>query len=189
MPRFRQLLFPAVASLCLALVASGMAAAQNADPIYLQSPYDEITLDENNNNAVLKIKPLNLPGRKVPAPENRSGDLEIELIEHALVLDLLMSAPIGSGPGSQPARACGLSLHVLGEGTHDGVGAVRARAVVLATGGMGQVFAATTNPSVSTGDGTCARPALGIASAASATSRPAARESLKKSSAVGQCII
>ena len=35
----------------------------------------------------------------------------------------------------------------------DGVGAVRARAVVLATGGMGQVFAATTNPSVSTGDG------------------------------------
>lgn len=78
---------------------------------------------------------------------------EIELIEHALVLDLLMSAPLGSGPGSRPARACGLSLHVLGEGTHDGVGAVRARAVVLATGGMGQVFAATTNPSVSTGDG------------------------------------
>ena len=35
----------------------------------------------------------------------------------------------------------------------DGVGAVLARAVVLATGGMGQVFAATTNPAVSTGDG------------------------------------
>jgi len=33
------------------------------------------------------------------------------------------------------------------------VGAVRARAVVLATGGMGQVFASTTNPPVSTGDG------------------------------------
>jgi L-aspartate oxidase len=30
---------------------------------------------------------------------------------------------------------------------------VHARAVVLATGGLGQVFAATTNPSVSTGDG------------------------------------
>ena len=27
------------------------------------------------------------------------------------------------------------------------------RAVVLATGGLGQVFSATTNPSVSTGDG------------------------------------
>ena len=35
----------------------------------------------------------------------------------------------------------------------DGVGAILARAVVLATGGMGQVFAATTNPVVSTGDG------------------------------------
>jgi L-aspartate oxidase len=42
---------------------------------------------------------------------------------------------------------------VLGEGSPDGVGAVLARAVVLATGGMGQVFSATTNPAVSTGDG------------------------------------
>jgi L-aspartate oxidase len=41
----------------------------------------------------------------------------------------------------------------MGEGQRDGVGAVHARAVVLATGGMGQVFSATTNPAVSTGDG------------------------------------
>lgn len=68
----------------------------------------------------------------------------IRLVEHALVLDLLRDA---SG------RACGISLHVLGEGTPDGVGAILARAVVLATGGMGQIFAATTNPVVSTGDG------------------------------------
>jgi len=68
----------------------------------------------------------------------------IRLIEHALVLDLLRDA---SG------RACGVTLHVLGEGTEDGVGAVLGRAVVLATGGMGQIYAATTNPIVSTGDG------------------------------------
>jgi L-aspartate oxidase len=68
----------------------------------------------------------------------------IRLIEHALVLDLLRD---GSG------RACGVTLHVLGEGAEDGVGAVLARAVVLATGGMGQIYAATTNPVVSTGDG------------------------------------
>jgi L-aspartate oxidase len=68
----------------------------------------------------------------------------IEVIEHALVLDLL------TGPDGQ---AAGLTLHVLGEGTVDGVGAVHARAVVLATGGMGQVYEATTNPTVSTGDG------------------------------------
>ncbi|WP_285791233.1 L-aspartate oxidase [Micromonospora sp. NBRC 101691] len=74
----------------------------------------------------------------------------IRLVEHALVLDLLR-AP-GDGPGGL-GRACGITLHVLGEGSEDGVGAILARAVVLATGGMGQIFAATTNPAVSTGDG------------------------------------
>ena len=71
-------------------------------------------------------------------------DPGITLVEHALVLDLLRGAD---------GRAAGVSLHVLGEGSPDGVGAVLARAVVLATGGMGQVFSATTNPAVSTGDG------------------------------------
>jgi L-aspartate oxidase len=68
----------------------------------------------------------------------------IRLVEHALVLDLLPD---------ETGRACGVTLHVLGEGAEDGVGAVLARAVVLATGGMGQIYAATTNPIVSTGDG------------------------------------
>ena len=68
----------------------------------------------------------------------------IRLVEHALVLDLLRAAD---------GRACGITLHVLGEGAEDGVGAILARAVVLATGGMGQVYASTTNPGVSTGDG------------------------------------
>lgn len=67
-----------------------------------------------------------------------------EVIEHALVLDLLRAAD---------GRAAGLTLHVMGEGQQDGVGAVEAGAVVLATGGLGQVYAATTNPEVSTGDG------------------------------------
>jgi nicotinate-nucleotide pyrophosphorylase (carboxylating) len=68
----------------------------------------------------------------------------VEVIEHALVLDLLKDAH---------GRARGVTLHVMGEGARDGVGAVHARAVVLATGGMGQVYASTTNPAVSTGDG------------------------------------
>ncbi|MFD5586258.1 MULTISPECIES: L-aspartate oxidase [unclassified Streptomyces] len=68
----------------------------------------------------------------------------LRTIENALVLDLLTDAD---------GRTAGVTLHVMGEGQHDGVGAVHAPAVVLATGGMGQVFSATTNPSVSTGDG------------------------------------
>jgi L-aspartate oxidase len=68
----------------------------------------------------------------------------IDVIEHAMSLDLLLTAD---------GAAAGLTLHVIGEGHHDGVGAVHAPAVVLATGGIGQVYAATTNPPVSTGDG------------------------------------
>ena len=73
-----------------------------------------------------------------------SNDPGIEVIEHALVLDALKS---------ETGRVCGVTLHVIGEGTRDGVGQVLARAVVLATGGLGQVYSQTTNPSVSTGDG------------------------------------
>ena len=68
-------------------------------------------------------------------------------IEHAIVLDLLRRSP---------GAVAGVTLHVMGEGRRDGVGAVRARAVVIATGGIGQVYASTTNPSVSTGDGVAA---------------------------------
>ncbi|MFC6471201.1 L-aspartate oxidase [Glycomyces mayteni] len=68
----------------------------------------------------------------------------IRIIENAMVLDLLTDAR---------GHAAGVSLHVLGEGVEHGVGGVEARAVVLATGGLGQIFQSTTNPSVSIGDG------------------------------------
>ena len=71
----------------------------------------------------------------------------VDVIEHAVVLDLLRNTA---------GVACGVTLHVLDEGQRDGVGAVHARAVVLATGGLGQVYTATTNPAVSTGDGVAA---------------------------------
>ena len=73
-----------------------------------------------------------------------SRDQGIEVIEHALVLDALKS---------ESGRVYGVTLHVIGEGSRDGVGQIMARAVVLATGGLGQVYSQTTNPSVSTGDG------------------------------------
>lgn len=73
-----------------------------------------------------------------------SADPEIEILENALVLDLLTDAD---------GRAAGVTLHVIGPGRRDGVGAALAPAVVLATGGFGQVFGQTTNPYVATGDG------------------------------------
>jgi L-aspartate oxidase len=55
---------------------------------------------------------------------------EIEVVQHALAVDLLLAADGG---------VAGLTLHVMGEGQRDGVGAVLCRAVVLASGGLGQV--------------------------------------------------
>ena len=71
-------------------------------------------------------------------------DNGIEVIENALAIDVLKG---------KSGRVCGITLHVIGEGSRDGVGRALARAVVIATGGLGQVYAQTTNPSVSTGDG------------------------------------
>jgi L-aspartate oxidase len=71
-------------------------------------------------------------------------DPQITLYEQALALDLLTDTH---------GAVQGLTLHVMYQGQHDGLGAVLAPAVVLATGGLGQVFSSSTNPIVSTGDG------------------------------------
>ncbi len=89
----------------------------------------------------------------IDALEQVRNDRGIEVIEHAVVLDLLTAAPDADG---RPGPVCGVSLHVIGKGSRDGVGAALAKAVVLATGGIGQVFTATTNPKEATGDGTAA---------------------------------
>jgi L-aspartate oxidase len=72
------------------------------------------------------------------------ADPKVRIFEHALVLDLLKD---------KFEKVCGVTLHVMGKGKIDGVGAALARAVVLATGGIGAVFEQTTNPLVATGDG------------------------------------
>jgi ABC-type transport system substrate-binding protein len=60
-------------ALCLcAFVASSLRAAD--EPLYHQEPFDRIVLNDQNNNAVIEVAPLGLPGRVVPknlAPEER----------------------------------------------------------------------------------------------------------------------
>lgn len=94
----------------------------------------------------------------IAALEAVRDDPGIEILEHAVVLEVL-TTELGAARGE---RACGVTLHVIGEGSRDGVGAALGRAVVLATGGIGQVFRSTTNPREATGDGVAAALRAGV---------------------------
>jgi len=69
----------------------------------------------------------------------------IETLNGHFTIELLLSKPDGS-----PASCCGAL--VLDE-SNGGLRRFFAKAVVLATGGIGQVYQRTTNPTVATGDG------------------------------------
>ncbi len=73
----------------------------------------------------------------------------VDVLEQAFALDLVT----GAGPDGR-RQAAGVVVALLDEaGAVTSVGVVAARAVVLATGGYGQVFASTSNPPAVTGDG------------------------------------
>lgn len=71
----------------------------------------------------------------------------VEVLDHAFALDLVMAA-------GERRQVAGVRIALLdGNGAVTSVGVVRARAVVIATGGVGQIFASTSNPRAVTGDG------------------------------------
>jgi L-aspartate oxidase len=73
----------------------------------------------------------------------------VEVMDRAFALDLVT----GRGPDGRH-QAAGVRIALLSPtGEAVSVGVLRARAVVLATGGYGQIFSATSNPPAVTGDG------------------------------------
>jgi hypothetical protein len=69
---------------CLTALIVGIFAccARAADvSLYEQDPFDEITLDEENSGAVLKVLPLAIPNRKVPKKHDPKDELELTLTE------------------------------------------------------------------------------------------------------------
>jgi L-aspartate oxidase len=80
--------------------------------------------------------------RTLSAALGRGG---VEVLEHTTALDALRT---------HDGRVVGLRVaRIAADGGLVEAGDLRAHAVVLATGGFGQVFAATTNPAGATGDG------------------------------------
>lgn len=74
----------------------------------------------------------------------------VDVLEHAFALDL----EFGVSAIGAKRQIAGVRVALLnGDGTVISVGLITARAVVIATGGYGQVFASTSNPAAVTGDG------------------------------------
>lgn len=65
--------------LVFAIIWCVLAGVAAAEPLYLSQPFDKLKLDENNNNAELKVQPLKF--RKLPPQVDRTDELEIELLD------------------------------------------------------------------------------------------------------------
>lgn len=77
--------------------------------------------------------------------------LRAQVWENTFTIDLLTTPGAGAGPGARTNESeC---LGALVWNPHHGKTFVWAKQTVLATGGAGQIFRETTNPSVATGDG------------------------------------
>src|SRR5690606_1753817 len=70
---------------CLTLLACGgfahavLAQDQATQRLIEQEPFDRITLNEENKQAVLQVELLDLPGRRMPANPNPEERLRVKL--------------------------------------------------------------------------------------------------------------
>jgi L-aspartate oxidase len=98
-------------------------------------------------------------GREVQRTlDQRALAAGVELLDRAFALDIVM----GTNSAGRPQAAGVRVARIDGNGMPLSVGLVTARAVVVATGGYGQVFASTSNPPAVTGDGLAAALRAGV---------------------------
>ncbi|HTN76768.1 MAG TPA: hypothetical protein VL096_16025 [Pirellulaceae bacterium] len=61
------------------LLVTSARGQQTSERLSDQEPFDRITLDEENQGAVIKVEPVDLPNRRVPANPNPDSKLRVKL--------------------------------------------------------------------------------------------------------------
>ncbi len=74
-------LFRILAAFCLLIVLAESAPLEAQTPLYLQEPFDRITLNEQNDNAELIVRTLDLPDRKLPQSPAPTDTLKFRLLD------------------------------------------------------------------------------------------------------------
>ncbi|WP_104165588.1 L-aspartate oxidase [Arthrobacter sp. SX1312] len=153
---------PEAAAVLCEGAAQGIAALQAAGVVFDASPADAAVPARGREAAHSAPRVLHLGGDATGAGLVAAltaavrRDAGIEVLEDTLVTHVLLhdsSTQDGDGGEAAPSskddrRASGVEV------LHGGVArTLRADAVVLATGGAGQLFESTTNPRIATGDG------------------------------------
>lgn len=77
----------------------------------------------------------------------------VEVMEHAFALDIVVGRTSDGRPQAAGVVVAAAESGTMADGSALSYGVITARAVVIASGGFGQVFAATSNPPAVTGDG------------------------------------
>ncbi|MHA7238398.1 L-aspartate oxidase [Arthrobacter sp. TMS1-12-1] len=148
----------AVAVLCEG-AADGIAALQAAGVVFDASPTEPTAPARGREAAHSAARILHLGGDATGAGLVAAltaavrRDPSIEVLEDTLVTRVLLEDVNGDddgGPSCPPGARRAAGVEVLHRGAARIIGA---DAVVLATGGAGQLFEATTNPGIATGDG------------------------------------
>jgi tetratricopeptide (TPR) repeat protein len=67
--------------ICVAVWLASCGPAPAAEPLYQLDPYDQVTLNKENDDAVLKLRTLDLPGRQVPKQPPPEEKLKVRLLD------------------------------------------------------------------------------------------------------------
>ena len=92
---FRNASAAAALAFCLALVvgfnlptATAQSKPAAGGRIFEGEPFDRLTLDEANENAVLRVRPIPFPNRRVPAKPKPSDKLRVKLLDDGKDYDI-----------------------------------------------------------------------------------------------------